>query len=436
MLIINATIFTGDSNHPLITDGAIAIEGTKIAAVGKLTDITEEYPELDKYDAGGSVITPGLVNAHMHLYSSLARGMPPPSTKPKNFVEVLEKIWWRLDKALNPEDVYLSAMVGLIECAKAGVTTVIDHHSSPNAIGGSLSTIAKALGEVGMRGVLCYEVSDRDGEKKRDEGITENSDFITSSTENSGRYAGMFGLHASFTLSDDTLKAAYEANEGKRFHIHVGEDKADLKDSLDKYGVSVVSRLTSLGILNNESLAAHCVHLEEGDLRLLRESGVLVTHQPQSNANNDVGRAPIPELIKAGVKVALGTDSYTHNLMEEAHFALLNHDETNGGPLSINDLNQMLNENANAASKYLGVKIGSIIEGAEADLALYDNKSQSTLTDDNISSYLYNDLNLISPHTVISGGELIVKDYRMTKINEEEILKESRSAASALWDRM
>ncbi|MCH8929127.1 MAG: putative aminohydrolase SsnA [Candidatus Marinimicrobia bacterium] len=436
MLIVNTTIITGDANRPLIQDGAIAIEGTKIAAVGNLSDLKDKYPELEEFDAKGSVIAPGLVNAHMHLYSSLARGMPPPSSQPKNFVEVLEKIWWRLDKALNMEDLYLSAMVGLIESAKAGVTTVIDHHSSPNAIGGSLTTIANAVGEVGMRGVLCYEVSDRDGEKKRDEGIKENSDFITASKNNSGSCAGIFGLHASFTLSDATLKSAVEANNGKRFHIHVGEDAADIKDSLDKYGVSVVKRLTSLGILNSDSIAAHCVHLAEGDLRLLKESGVLVTHQPQSNANNAVGRAPIPELVKAGVKVGLGTDSYTYNLLEEAHFALLNHNKSNGGPLSINNLNQMLSENAKAASAYLGVKLGTITEGAEADLALYNYNSPTPLTEDNVSSHRYYGLRSMSPHSVISGGELIVEDYRMTKLKEDDIMNNSRKAASALWGRM
>ena len=180
MLIVNSTIITGESNQPLILDGAIATNGTKIEAVGGRIEVIEKYPELEQFDAKGSVIIPGLVNAHMHLYSSLARGMPPPSEQPKNFVEVLEKIWWRLDRALTPEDVYLSAMVGLIESAKAGATTVIDHHSSPNAISGSLSTIAKAVSDIGMRGVLCYEVSDRDGEKKRDEAIKGNPDLFIS----------------------------------------------------------------------------------------------------------------------------------------------------------------------------------------------------------------------------------------------------------------
>ncbi|MCH8289364.1 MAG: amidohydrolase family protein, partial [Candidatus Marinimicrobia bacterium] len=158
ILIVNAEIVTGDKQNPFISDGAIAIEGTEIVKVGSTSDVKSNYPDAEIIDAQGGMVTPGHVNAHMHLYSSLARGMPPPAETPKNFVDILEKVWWRLDRALTSEDVYLSALVGLMESAKAGVTTVIDHHSSPNAITGSLSTISKAVRETGLRGILCYEV--------------------------------------------------------------------------------------------------------------------------------------------------------------------------------------------------------------------------------------------------------------------------------------
>ena len=158
MLITNAALITGDTLNPFISDCAIALEGAKIAEVGKTSELKEKYKNKEVLDAKGGIIMPGLVNAHMHLYSSLARGMPFPKETPENFVEILEKIWWKLDKALTPDDLYLSAMVGLMESAKWGVTTVIDHHSSPNAISGSLNLISDAVKEVGMRGVWGKEV--------------------------------------------------------------------------------------------------------------------------------------------------------------------------------------------------------------------------------------------------------------------------------------
>ena len=436
ILIVNAEIVTGDKQNPFISGGAIAIEGSKIVEVGNSTDIKPNYPDAEIIDAQGGMVTPGHVNAHMHLYSSLARGMPVPAETPKNFVDILEKVWWRLDKALTSGDVYLSAMVGLMDSAKAGVTTVIDHHSSPNAITGSLSTISKAISETGLRGILCYEVSDRDGIERRDEGIRENADFIDSSDTESGDSAGLFGLHASFTLSDESLDAALEANGDKGFHIHVAEDRADLDDARQKQNMSVVERLTAKGILNENSIAAHCVHLEDGDVGLLKESGVMVTHQPLSNANNAVGRAGIPNLLKEKVRVALGTDSYTHNMLEEAHFALLNHDAENGGPLSVSDVNLMLSENACAASGYLGVKLGLIAKGYEADFAIYDYSPPTPVSETNFNSHIFYGLRSILPKSVFAKGEKIVDDYKMTKVNEEEIYEKSRKAAKALWDRI
>ncbi|MCH7955311.1 MAG: putative aminohydrolase SsnA [Candidatus Marinimicrobia bacterium] len=436
MLITNAALITGDSLNPFIPDGAMVIEGAKIKEVGKTAELIEKYKENEVLDAKGAVVTPGLVNAHMHLYSSFARGMPYPKEAPENFVEILEKVWWKLDKALTPDDVYLSAMVGLMESAKWGVTTVIDHHSSPNAISGSLNLISDALKEVGMRGVLCYEVSDRDGDTSREAGIKENAGFIDSVNGKSDDLAGLFGLHASFTLSDKSLDSALEANGGNGFHIHVGEDRFDLEDSIRKYNVGVVQRLSEKGLLSEKSIAAHCVYLVDGDVELLKKSGALVTHQPQSNANNGVGRAGVPDLLKNGVRVALGTDSYTNNILEEAHFALLNHDKQNNGPLNVDDLRMILSENACAVSGYLGVKLGIIKAGAEADILMYDYDSPTPVNSENAYAHLFYGLRGEHPRNVMIKGEFIVKDYNLVNINEEEILKKSRRASKELWERI
>src|SRR5512146_1132495 len=239
MLITNATLITWDTPNQILPDSAIYIQDGRIAEMGPQEGLLQRYSGGERLDAGGQFVLPGNICAHTHFYGAYSRGMGIPGTAPKDFPEILGKLWWPLDKALDPEDVYYSSLVCLIDAIKHGTTTLVDHHASPNAIGGSLDQVAKAVEQSGLRAVLCYEVTDRDGLKKARAGIAENIRFIErmrQEKEHAGRLAAMFGLHASLTLSDETLLACRAAvdrlGEPVGFHVHVAEHSVDEYDSL------------------------------------------------------------------------------------------------------------------------------------------------------------------------------------------------------------
>ena len=319
MIIRNARILSFDSADRVLDCGAVQVRadgsigwvrrdrGAQNLGVGGQEEIV---------DAQGKLLMPALMNCHTHLYSTLARGIALPGRAPRNFSEILKKLWWRLDSALDEEDVYYSALVGLIDSAKAGVGTLVDHHSSPNACPGSLDIIERAFREVGLRGALCFETSDRNGPARTQEAIAENLRFLERVHRNQDGDAmiqGNFGLHASFTLTDATLRHCVEINQtmGAGFHIHVAEDRCDVKHAQARFHKSPVKRLCDLGVLDERALAAHCVHVSAADMNCLARRGVNVVHNPQSNCNNAVGAANLTALLRCSVMVGLGSDGYS-----------------------------------------------------------------------------------------------------------------------------
>ncbi|MBU0702804.1 MAG: amidohydrolase family protein, partial [Chloroflexi bacterium] len=328
MLIVNARLATlGDEPH-LIEDGAILIEGGSITALGATADLTARYPAVERWDAAGQLVLPASICAHTHFYGAFARGMAVPGEPAANFTQILERLWWRLDKALTLEDVRYSALVCLVDAVRHGTTTLVDHHASPNGIEGSLDVIAEAAQEAGLRTCLCYEVTDRDGPARAQAGIAENTRLAKSLISNpQPSIAASFGLHASLTLSDETLAdcVAAASELGLGFHVHVAEDMADQEDSLRKSGRRVVRRLHDAGILGPRTIAAHCVHVDESEIELLAETATWVTHQPRSNMNNGVGVAPVEALLRAGVNVGLGNDGFSNQMFAEMKTAYLVH---------------------------------------------------------------------------------------------------------------
>ena len=275
----------------------------------------------ERRDCSGCLIVPGNVCAHTHLYSALARGMPYTLDPPENFVQVLQRVWWRLDRALDEKAVRASALVGGMEALLSGTTTVIDHHASPNAIDGSLDVIADALATLGIRSILCYETSDRDGPERARAGLAENRRFVHSSELNRPSLTrGMIGAHASFTLSDDTLEACADAARahGVGVHVHAAEDTADEEDAVMVHGLRVAARLDHAGILDRRTLLAHGVHLDESEVGLVEAAHASIAHNARSNMNNSIGRARVDAL---GTHVALGTDGIGADMFEESRAA-------------------------------------------------------------------------------------------------------------------
>ena len=254
-----------------------------------------------------SLTIPGLVVAHTHLYSALARGMPPPRKKPENFPQILERVWWRLDRALDLDLIRTSARVGIAEAVRAGATCLIDHHESPNAIEGSLDVIADEMQRVGVRGVVAYGITARNrGAEEWQAGLAENERFLKSNRRPLVR--GMVGLHACFTLPDEAIgEAAAMARAFKvGLHIHVAEDVVD-KDAF--------VRLSRKRALLPGSIYAHGVHLEEDEVKKLADAGGWLVHNARSNMGNAVGYA---RLGAAKDRVALGTDGWDGDILTEA----------------------------------------------------------------------------------------------------------------------
>ena len=443
MLITNATLITWEPTNQILTGYALYIEDGKIADLGPERALLEKYPQAERLDARGQYVMPGNICAHTHFYGAYARGMAIPGAPAKDFPEILAKLWWPLDKALQPEDVYYSALVCLVDAVRHGTTTLIDHHASPNAIPGSLDEIARAVHESGLRAALCYEVTDRDGPEKARAGMDENLRFIQRVRQADGG-AGMlgatFGLHASLTLSDETLAACRACvPEGVGFHVHVAEHSVDEYDSLDKSGLRVVDRLHKFGILGPDTIAVHCVHVDAREIALLAETGTWVSHQPRSNMNNGVGLPPVESMLRAGVRVCLGNDGFTNLMWEEWKAAYLAHKLINLDPrrLSALDIVRMaITNNAALAERLLpGAPLGVLQIGARADLIFVDYQPYTPLTAGNLPWHIVFGFHESMVTTTIVNGKLLMRDRQLLTLDEARIAAEARRLAPQVWER-
>lgn len=441
LLLGNGMLITRDPSNPYIADGAVLIDGTAIKETGTTSDLRNKYAGAEFIDAKQGLIMPGFINAHMHFYSTFSRGMSVPGEPSQNFAEVLERLWWRLDKALTLEDTYYSALTALVDCIKCGTTTVIDHHASPNAVSGSLFEIARAAGEAGIRSSLCYEVSDRDGEKIAVEGIEENINFIDwAEKENNSMLSGKFGLHASFTLSDLTLEKCRRAMEGRHngYHVHVAEGPGDEADSTEKYGKRVVGRFRDFGITCKKTIMVHCIHIDENERRIIRETETSVVHNPESNMGNAVGAADVPAMIRDGVMLGLGTDGFVSDMVQSYRMgnALCKHAGAHPN-VGWGELPKMLFENnAVIAEKCFPVKLGKLKEGYAADVIIMDYASPSPLNGGNINGHLLFGSSGRNVVTTVANGKVLMKDRRLTCLNRREIFAKARELAEKAWKRL
>jgi len=420
--------------------GYLLVRGGRIEAVG--AGPAPELPGAEVIDAEGRLVTPGLVNVHAHLYSSLARGMPLPDFSPSSFREILEGLWWRLDRALDLDGVYWSALVGGLAHLRAGVTALVDHHASPAAIEGSLSAIKRAVvDELGLRADLCYEVTDRGGMAERDAGIAENVRFAKEERV-PGLAAAHMGLHASFTLSDESLVKAAEAADplGIPFHIHLAEGKEDVVDALQKYGLRVTERLEKFGILREGTLLIHGIHLALAELELLATRPASVVHNPRSNMNNAVGAAQVEAMLDRGIQVGLGTDGFGCDMIGELLAASLLAHHVSGSPTALGGekLLALIRHNYALAEKFFGLPMGRLAEGYAADLVLWDYRPPTPLSADNLLYHLMfaNISEGLCPHTVIGAGKVLLSQGAVQVVDEQEVLAKAAEAAQALWEKL
>ena len=443
MLITNARLITLEPQSDFLDNQAILVRGGTIFAIGDSPRMILENPGEEIIDANRQYVMPGNICAHTHFYGAFARGMAIPGSAPADFPEILKKLWWGLDKALTPQDVYYSAMVCLIDAIRHGTTTLIDHHASPNAIEGSLDEVARAVLEAGLRASLAYEVSDRDGMDKARAGIRENARFIQSvqaSGTASQQISAMFGLHAGLTLSDQTLEESRKSvPAGTGFHIHVAEHSIDEYESLSKYGLRVIDRLDRHGILGPNSIAAHAVHIDAREMEILARTCTWVTHQPRSNMNNAVGLPRVEEMLRMGIKVGLGNDGFSNAMWEEWKTAYLAHKLWNQDPRRMQGdlIAQMAFQNNASLVRQVfgGLELGTIRPGSAADLIFVDYHPFTPFTPGNLPWHIVFGFDPGMVTTTIVNGKVLMRNRNLLTIDEEKIAAEAMSASSRVWER-
>ncbi len=441
-LVTDGVVITNDSEDKVIKEGAVLIEGDSIKEVGKADELRQNYPEAEIIDAGGQLIMPGFINSHLHFYSTFARGMDLKAEKPpREFTEILEKLWWRLDRTLSTrDDLYYSAVYALLEGIKRGTTTVFDHHASYGLIDGSLDILKQAVEDVGLRASLCFEVSDRNGEEKREKALRENERFLNSLVEEEKSYlSGAVGLHASFTLEEETLGKAGELAEkyNAPCHLHVAEGRADVEDARKRGFEGIVERLDRHGIWQPGTMAVHGVHLQENEYRKLAERGCYLVHNPESNLSNGVGAADIQTVRECGLDAALGTDGYTTDMLESMTAADLLPTYLSGDPSCGGDLARwmLFDVNSRLAGETFSQPVGRLEPGAGADLVIADYSPPTPLTADNYFAHIAMGIAGGDIQTVMARGETIMKDQEVQTVDYEGIIQKCRAQARDFWER-
>jgi putative selenium metabolism protein SsnA len=433
----NGIVVTLGKNNRVIWNGTVVTEGEKFAAIGDSAELKKRFPSAEAVDCQGKVILPGFICTHHHFYSTMARGMAIPGEPASNFVEILERLWWKVDRSIDGEDITLSAQVPLIECIRNGTTTIIDHHASPSMRDGSLDLIEAAVREAGLRASLCYEVSDRN---VKGGGIAENERFIKKVGKGDGQIAAMLGMHASFTLSDATIESCVgiAKDAGVGCHIHVAEDAADREDSLKKYGVPTVNRLEKLGVSGEKSIFVHCVHIDESEMDIIAATKTIVVHNPESNMNNAVGVTKVLKMLEKGILVGLGTDGMSSDMLSQMRCAYLLHRLDNRDPrVAFMEAPQLLlGNNAEIVGRQFGIRVGELAEGLPADMAVLDYQPPTPLSEGNFLGHLIFGLVDATVDTTVCRGQILMKNKQILTLDEERITARSREVAPQVWKRL
>jgi putative selenium metabolism protein SsnA len=443
MIISNSIIITWADLEPLLIGKDVVVIDEKIVEIGSHAEILKKYPDENVIDAGGKFLMPGLICAHTHFYGLFSRGMNIPGPTPSNFLEILNKLWWPLDSSLEIEDVKSSALVCLIDAIKHGTTTLFDHHASPNCIEGSLDCIGDAFYETGVRGVVCYETTDRYGKSSMKRAVEENLRMIkkVKTIEPSKRLVNAtFGVHAGLTVSDSTLGfIRNDLPKDTGIHIHVAEDKSDENDSLKKSGMRVIDRLKYFDLLGVNSIIVHGVHLIKNEMFIIKNTESWVTHQPRSNMNNAVGIPDVEKMIKLGIKVCLGNDGFSNAMWDEWRTCYLVHKLINNNPSSMGGnttIDLAVKNNGKIATHFFQDQlIGKILPGYQADLILVDYIPITEINENNFPWHiLFGFRDSMVTDTMVKGKWLL-RNRDLVNLDEIEISKKALELSKVVWKR-
>lgn len=424
--LINANLYDFDQYRP----NSYMLFQDSIVEVGGMSD----FPGAESItDCQNALVLPGLVNCHSHLYATFARGLSI-FYEPASFQQILDQLWWRLDRHLDHDILRNSALVSGLEQLKSGVTTIIDHNASGRQIDGSLSVIRKALcDEIGMRAVLCFETSDR---YPIEACIRENQLFAASPVP--GISAGMFGMHASLSLSDASLEQIASVRNGLPIHIHVGESIEDVQNSWKLHRKSPVARLNDYGLLSENAILAHCVHVDDNDLMLIKASGACIAVNPTSNMNNAVGLPSIQRFLKMGIPVVIGNDSLGTHLVRDLQNTLYTAHLSSGSPweFGYQNLQAIIREGYRLTGRLLGKPMGSFTAGYAADMIRIPYRPPTPMNSDNMIGHIIDGVfSQFNPRDVWVRGKQLIRNFESI-YSEDKIYKNAQVAAELLWQRI
>ncbi|WP_455030953.1 putative aminohydrolase SsnA [Oribacterium sp.] len=435
-LIGNGRLFTRDEKNSFFENGAVVWEDNTIVEVGDFETLKKKYADAEFIDAKGGVIHPAFINTHEHIYSALARGLSIKGYNPNGFLEILDGLWWTIDRNLDNDLTKLSAEATYLECIKNGVTTIFDHHASFGEISGSLFAIEEAARDFGVRSVLCYEISDRDGKEKAHAAIKENVDFAKHALSLKDDFIkGMMGMHASFTISDETMELCRKEKPKEiGYHIHVAEDILDLHRCLKEHGKRIVDRLYDWDVLGEKTLLAHCIYVNPHEMDLIRDTNTMVVHNPESNMGNACGCPPTMEIVHKGILTGLGTDGYTHDMIESWKVAniLHKHHLVDPGAAWAEVPEMLFQGNARIANRYFEKKLGVLEKGAAADIIIADYIPPTPMNAGNLNGHMLFGMNGRSVVTTVGNGKVLMRNRELQGIDEERCLAKIREGAARL----
>ena len=435
-LIGNGRLFTRDEKNSYFENGAVVWEGNTIVEVGEFEALKQKYADAEFIDAKGGMIHPAFINTHEHIYSALARGLSIKGYAPNGFLEILDGLWWTIDRNLDNDLTKLSAEATYLECIKNGVTTIFDHHASFGEISGSLFAIEEAAREFGVRSALCYEISDRDGKEKALASIKENVDFAKHALSLKDDFVkGMMGMHASFTISDETMELCRQEKPKEiGYHIHVAEDILDLHRCLKEHGKRIVDRLYDWDVLGEKTLLAHCIYVNPHEMDLIRDTNTMVVHNPESNMGNACGCPPTMEIVHKGILTGLGTDGYTHDMIESWKVAniLHKHHLVDPGAAWAEVPEMLFQGTARIANRYFEKKLGVLEKGAAADIIITDYIPPTPMNAGNLNGHMLFGMNGRSVVTTVGNGKVLMKNRELQGIDEERCLAKIREGAARL----
>lgn len=440
LLLGNGTLMTRVEGQPMISHGCVAMDGGVIKEVGATAALKTKYPDAEFVDAKGGIIMPGLINAHTHIYSGLARGLSIVGNNPTNFLEVLDGTWWNIDRHLDLDGTRASAYATVLDCIRDGVTTIFDHHASYGEIPGSLFAIKDVCEELGIRASLCYEVSERDGMEKCDQGIRENEEFARWCKEHpSDMMKAMFGGHALFTISDRTFEKMVAANNGMTgYHIHVSEGMNDVYDSMNNYGCRSINRLMYNGILGEKTILGHCIHVSPAEMDIIQQTGTMVVNNPESNMGNAVGCAPVLKMYEKGILIGMGTDAYTHDMLESLKVELIiqRHNACMPNVAWCEATDMLFKNNAKMCARYFETPLGVLAPGAAADVIVMDYKPFTPFDETNLDGHMLFGMMGKNCTTTIINGKVLYRDRQFVGIDEDAINAWTLEQAKKLWGEL